>query len=363
MQRPTYDDDMDHVAWVVAPLVLVGVLAFSAVPKLGRGATMRKIIRILQLPQWILPVPLARSIPRLELALAAGLLAPWVPVFGAVAGATLVLMLAYWALIARGMTLTPRPACGCFGQAGDHRISWRTLLRNTLLVAAAGAALALAVSGRTVWSLLLAGTAGDWLWLALAALACVVTGLVLGGASSASADNTSAAPEFAEPSLSSQTADSDSDSDSDDYVRVATPNVLLHHPESGPITLPELAATRAQLLVFVNCYCASTGDAAAAIEGWQERLGLVDVHLVFSVALAPWADNRPTPPGTLVDHAGLTWAALALEGSPSAVLLGADGYLAGGPVSGTAAVAEFVDDIEESLREAPEAAEVADIPR
>ncbi|MEO6021227.1 MAG: MauE/DoxX family redox-associated membrane protein [Knoellia sp.] len=353
---------MHHAAWLLAPLTLIGVLTSSAVPKLGKGATLRKIIRNLDLPDWILPEPLARAIPGIELALAVGLLAPWVPLFAVAAGASLVLMLVYWTLIARGLTLHPRPSCGCFGQAGDHQISGRTLVRNTLLVSAAFAALALALSGRSVWSLVLGASSGDWLWLGLAALACVVTGLVLGGVSTTPwrANSTSAAPEHAQPARSPKAADSADD----DYVRIPTPNVLLHDPESGPVTLPELAATRAQLLVFVNCYCASTSEAAAAIEAWQGRLGLVDVHLVFSVALAPWADNRPTPPGTLVDHAGLTWAALGLTPeSPTAVLLGADGYLAGGPVSGTEAVKDFVDDIEESLRELPELAEVADSPR
>lgn len=342
---------MHHAAWVVAPLILVGVLTFSAIPKLGKGATLRKIIRNLHLPDSLLPEPLARAIPGIELALAVGLLAPWVSVFGAVAGATLLLMLAYWALIARGMTLTPRPTCGCFGQAGDHQISWRTLLRNTALVAAAGAALALALSGRTVWSLASHFGSGDWLWLVLAVVACLVTGLVLGAFGRTGPEAPTPPP--AVPDTEGTTADADADAD--DYVRVPTPSALLHEPGVGPATLTELSSTRAQLLVFVNCYCASTREAAAEVEGWQERLRLIDVHLVFSVSLEPWAAVRPVPPGTLVDHAGLTWTALGLTESPSAVLLGADGHLAGGPVSGSEEVGEFVDDIEESLSGAPEA--------
>jgi len=359
---PTYHDDMDDVAWVVAPLVLAGVLAFSAVPKLGQGGTLRKIIRNLHLPQWILPEPLARAIPGLELALAAGLLAPWVPIFALVAAASLVLMSVYWALIARGLTITPRPSCGCFGQAGDHRVSGRTLLRNTLLVAASVAALALALSGRTVWSLLSTAPTGDWLWLALTALACLVTALVLGGLG----NRAEPAPGHALAMLEEHTPPSgqpDPTADPEDYVRTVTPLLVLHEPGVGPATLVELSAERAQLLVFVNCYCVSTLEVLGRVEGWDARLGLVDVRLVLSVpvndALAPY------PQGTLVDHAGLAWAGLGLTTSPSAVLLGADGYLAGGPVSGSRAVEQLVDDIEETLRVAPavvEAPETRDAP-
>ncbi|KRE43431.1 MauE/DoxX family redox-associated membrane protein [Knoellia sp. Soil729] len=346
---------MDHVAWVVAPLVLVCVLAFSAVAKLGQGATLRTIIRNLRLPPWVLPQPFARAVPGLELALTVGLLAPWVPVFVVAAAASLVLMSAYWALIARGLTITPRPSCGCFGQAGDHRISGRTLVRNTLLVAAAGAALTIALSGRTVWTLLSAGSVGDWLWLGLAALACLVTGLVLGGAPGPATP----APWPVPPPQEQESRDEpvDEGSDADDYVRAVTPHLVLHEPGVGPATLVELSAARAQLLVLVNCYCVSTLELLGRVEAWDARLSVVDVRLVLSVAVNDGL--APYPRGTLVDHGGLVWAGLGLTVSPSAVLLGADGFLAGGPVSGSQAVAAFVDDIEETLRQAPTMAQDA----
>lgn len=343
---------MHHAAWVVAPLVLVGVLGFSAVSKLGKGESLRTIIRNLELPDWVLPRGLARAIPGIELSLAAGLLTPWRATFTIAAVATLVLMLTYWALIARGLSLSPRPECGCFGQVGDQSISARTLLRNTLLVAAATAALALGASGRTVWSLLDAAGGGDWLWLGLTALACVVTGLVLGRSRGSDGDrhDTPAAGRGAQ----------DVDQGEGDYVRTRTPQLVIHDPASGPVTLQELAARRAQLLVFVNCYCASTKEVMADITAWNELSPLVDVRLVFSVPIAEKFVGPP-PPGTLLDHRGLAWQSLGLAGSPSAVLLGVDDHLAGGPVSGSAEVKEFVDDVVEVLRESgPEAAPPAD---
>jgi hypothetical protein len=293
----------------------------------------------LELPSRVLPRPLAATIPGIELALVVGLLSPWRPAFLLAANGSLVLLAVYWALIARGLTITPRPSCDCFGEVGNHVITGRTLLRNTVLVGAAIASVALAASGRTVWSLLGGAARGDWLWLGLAAMACITVGLVVGRSG---ADPSRDVPDLNAFATSPQTEDGD-------YVRQPIPSALLHDPQSGPVTLRELAARRAQLLVFVNCYCASTREAAASIEGWRARLPAVGVRLVFSV---PIPQSQPLPTGTLLDHRGLASTVLGLAGSPCAVLLGADGALAGGPVDGMDELRTFVDDIEETLRDA-----------
>ncbi|EAP99562.1 hypothetical protein JNB_05300 [Janibacter sp. HTCC2649] len=346
---------MQHDAWVIAPLILIGVIGLSAATKWGKGAALRSVIANLNLPTWVLPLWLARAIPGIEIVLVVGLLAPWSRVFEVAATATLVLMLAYWALIARGLTITPRPSCGCFGDI-NQPISRRTLMRNTLLVAAAGAAVALAGSGRTVWSVLSDAGTPEWLWLGLALVACTVTALVLGAKAEAPAPFVwqEPSPDFvadtAVPPMPAVPA-SAGEPEEDDYVRTPTPELLLHDPGAGPVTLPELAAKRAQLLVFVNCYCASTTTVSALIEGWQEQLAHADLRLVFSVPIAGRFTGN-VPPGTLVDHAGVAWRRLRLEDSPSALLLGADGYLAGGPVDGIDEVRDFVEDVRDALREA-----------
>lgn len=338
---------MQHVAWIVAPLVLIAVLGFSASAKFRQGESLRSIIANLRLPLSILPPWLAKAIPAIELALCVGLLAPWAPVFLVFALATLVLVVVYWLLIAKGMTITPRPSCGCFGKAGDHRISGRTLLRNTLLVGCAGAAVALAASGRTVWTLLGKADAGDWIWLGLAVVACVVTGLVLGGSTPAPA----VAPTPAPAPQQAHDADVALAEDGDDgYVRQITPNTVLIDPSTGPITLRELSMQRAQLLIFVNCYCGPTHEMTNSFPGWIERLPALDVRMVFSTDYRAEAFANP-PERPLVDHAAVTWQALGIQRSPGAVLLGADGYLAGGPVHGNE-IPEFVADIEEQLNEA-----------
>ena len=328
---------MHHAAWVVAPLVLAAVLGFSAATKIGKGELLRKIISNLRLPEWLLPAALARAVPGLELALAVGLLTPWLPVFSVAAAGVLLLMLAYWALIARGLTITPRPSCGCFGQVGDHRISWRTLMRNTILVAAATATLALASSGRTAWHLLGDGVAGDWLWLALAAMACVVTALVV---------MRPATPETPR-AVDRTSVDPGVPPDEEDYVRTAVPRAVVVD-RGVPVTLLELASRRAQLLVFIDCYCHSSQVVATDLPQWSARMPAIDVRLVFSIPHDP-ATRFGEVADPLLDHAGLAWEALGLTTSPSAVLLGADGMLAGGPGAGLEEVQQFVADIEVEL--------------
>ena len=88
----------------------------------------------------------------------------------------------------------------------------------------------------------------------------------------------------------------------------------------------------------------------ADLDGWNARLARVDVRIVFSVPIAEKFVGTP-PAGTLLDHAGLVWTSLGLTRSPSAVLLGVDGYLAGGPVGGWDEVRAFIDDVEDALRE------------
>ena len=214
------------------------------------------------------------------------------------------------------------------------------------------ASTALAASGRTVWSLLGGADRGDGLWLAFGALACVVTGLVLGGSAAPrpAAAATAPGPGGAGPAAFPGDVE---DGDDDEYARAPTPSAVLHRPDRGPVTLLELSRRRAQLLVFVNCYCASTKAAMADLDVWNARLNQVDVRIVFSVPIAEKFVGPP-PSGTLLDHAGLVWTSLGLTRSPSAVLLGVDGYLAGGPVGGSDEVRAFIDDVGDALQEVPD---------
>lgn len=127
------------------------------------------------------------------------------------------------------------------------------------------------------------------------------------------------------------------------------PEALLIDPEGTPQTLREMAAQKAQLLVFGNCYCGSTMSAMVQAKKWDEQLPILDVRYVFSGI--PPRDEQGQESTGWVDHDGLLWRAFGL-GQSLAAVLGADGMLAEGPVGGFEDVAQFVD-IKDTLAEAP----------
>jgi hypothetical protein len=98
--------------------------------------------------------------------------------------------------------------------------------------------------------------------------------------------------------------------------------------------------------VFLTTSCGSCLDVGGHLADWAVRLAPVELSAVFTESL----DSVPSA----YDAEGVRlWRdiesgatdTLAHSGRPAAVLLGADGMLAGGPVTGYAAVTEFVDQI------------------
>ena len=82
---------------------------------------------------------------------------------------------------------------------------------------------------------------------------------------------------------------------------------------------------------------------------WRERLPQLEVRLLSSMKPETLPDDLRPDGAVAYDHAGVAQRALALNGSPTAVLLGADGLLAGGPVEGVAEIEQFVADIADQL--------------
>ncbi len=321
------------------PLLLAAVLAFSAVAKLRDRPATLSAIGLLRLPRFLRQPWVAVALPAGELALAAALLLPWTPAVVAAAGATLVLMVTYWGVIARAMTFDPRPSCGCFGRIGDQSVSERTLVRNTLLVAAAVAALWWSLAGHTVPTTLAAFGAAQWWWLVALLLVAAVAVLILGGGAGASAQPPQA-PYFPE-----QPAAQDVAAEEEGYVRAPIPAAVLQSPEGDNRLLVELARERAQLLIFYTCGCTPAAETDALVPEWRRRLPALDIRSVVTFPAAPDSFTEPV----WLDHGALAYQAFGMFGHPCAVLLGADGWLAGGPVAGLEQLAEFVDEIEAVL--------------
>lgn len=329
---------MDSPALVALPLLLGIVLTVSAIAKLRERDSTATAIRLLRLPKVLAHPVVPTLLPIGELVLVATMFAPWSWLVGLAALAGVVLFVAYWVVIARALRFDPAPDCGCFGRIGNQTVTPRTLLRNTVLVAVAVLFALWAWSGHTAWTALARFTLTDLWWLVLAGIAVWVGVLIV----ATPAPKASAHPRLPEP----PTAASD---DPDEYVRVAIPAGTVQAPTGEVRLLAELAVPRAQVLVFTTCGCGSTARSLERLPAWRQQLApLVDVIPITTDRRHDPAEGDPVE--AWYDHGGLSYRALGLSDTPAAVLLGADGLVAGGPVAGVDEIEQFVTDIAEALR-------------
>ncbi|GAB3247247.1 hypothetical protein GCM10027425_02930 [Alteromonas gracilis] len=319
-------------AWVSAPLVLAGVLVVAALTKWRVRGSLESAAVELRVPADLLPA--VRRLPELELALAVGLVAaPWPVLAGPAAVGALLLMLAYTGVVARGLTLRPRPVCGCFGTVGSP-IGVRTLLRNLLLVAIAAVAVVATLDGRTVPATLLGASPGTVGWLAALAVTALLVGWIV-------------ADRAPGPGLADLGGEAE-DAEALDYVRRPIPPLMLASDE-GPVALAALARERAQLLVWVACGCARSHEAVALVQDWRRRMPGIDVRLVSTLEPESTVATFGEQERWLHDPRGQALALLGVRADPVGLLLGADGLLAGGPVEGLDGLDDFGEQIAEQL--------------
>jgi len=338
-------------ALILAPVGLAAVLVLSGIAKLKDRESTLSVVTELRLPGFLRHGYFAWALPLGEFLLALVLFSPWQGLFTVAAALSLALFLAYWVVIARAMTFDPRPSCGCFGRIGDQSVSGKTLFRNSLLVFLGVLTLWLSLTGRTAVSVIAEDPTALW-WLAGCALLLLLLGLIV---------SRPGQPGTGTPGTTA--AGTSPEADDLDYARVPIPTALLQSQDGEIQTLRELAASRAQLLVAFNCVCKPSHVAADKVAEWSERIPEVDVRILSTVPLKLLRRAIPAAEGALYDHGNLAWNALGLTGSPSAVLLGADGYLAGGPVHDLEEMESFVDEIASVLREAAEEQSPAPVER
>jgi hypothetical protein len=314
------------VALVLAPLACSVVLAISGVAKARDTAGTREAFTALAVPKALRGEAVVRSLPYVEAGLALLLLLTWSWGLAVVAAATTVLFAAYWALVLLVLRRGDDVDCGCFGAVGEDHVTGTTLARNSVLVLLAGLAAGFGASGEGVPTVVrdLTGSDAVWLLMTLVVTAAAVLVVSRRGPESAAVDA----------------------ADLLDYDRQPIPFALLTDADGRRTTLRELAGTRPQLLVFLSPSCASCVEVAAKLPEWGADLGPVEVQAVYTTDLA-------TLPANVTARGISSWFdveegathTFAPTGRPSAVLLGADGMLAGGPVAGSVAVTEFVADI------------------
>lgn len=306
------------LAWVV-PAALLLVAGWAQLRRGSEGVERFLDSAGLRLPAWALHVH-----PYVECALAVGLLAATGSVQVVSAVATAGLMATYLAVVLLALRRGSTSGCGCFGET-ETPASGRTVVRNVVLLGMALVAAGGSLAGESPRSLL--GASGWWWVLAAASVAALGWSLL--------PQSVASTPMPGEPP-------------SEEYLRVPIPLAWLSREAGGAerITLRELAAQRPQLLLFLSSGCSPCREVAGRVAEWSGRLPELDLVVVQS-SPAPGFELGATP--VLYDEDASTARLLGTSGPPSAVLLGVDGLLAGGPVHGPADIAGFVVQIRAEL--------------
>ena len=321
-------------ATVVAPLLVAAVLLVSGVAKLRDPGSVRAAFESLDVPTELRRPWLEKGFPSIEVALGVLLLlCPW-PLNVLVALAALGLMLAYAWLVWRALRRPEPVDCHCFGALTTGRVTRLTLARNVTLAVFALVALVDAFAGTLVTRLYASETLA---WLVAFAASGWLAYTVLG--------DRRARPDAGGPHL----APSVSEDEEGDYVRLPIPYGTLDAAGEAR-TLRDLAKHRAALLIWVSPTCGACAPVIEALPGWRRELaGRVDVRPVLA-SVDSLADTTPElVEGALQDVEYRTQRLFDAWGNPMAVLLGADGLLAGGPVTGAGAGADLVDHLREQL--------------
>lgn len=329
-----------------APILLSITLLISGLAKLGAREGTQDAMRSLRLPLPTMHASVASVLPVTEIVLALAIWIPAPPLQVLLTGLVAALMLTYLVIIARALTFEEQVHCSCFGTLASPTVSRTTLVRNVLLSVLGLLAVVAAASGAMTTLLVQAPMGLIGLGLALL-IAIALTAATIGG---------SVAETDADAATAASTAAPDVDEDELlDYERSPIPAAVLQQPDGRLITLTQLTAQRAALLVFVTEGCGPCERVLDHAEEWIGELEqTLQVRFVFSRPLDQLRERTTDRVAGYALHDLQFTARTALGGTsaPSAVLLGADGQLAGGPVNGGSAVIEFVQEIREQLAEA-----------
>lgn len=346
-------------AILLSPLLVAGVLLLSGVAKLRHPDADRDGFEALQVPAFLSAPWMMAALPYAEVALALGLLLTQGWVLLGVATLAALLCAGYWVLIARAVVAKRKVSCNCFGQLTTGTVGPWTLVRNSVLLVVALLAVLDASLFREVAILRIAALdpAQAW-WFAGAVLTAALVALVIHEPATPAPAPTAPGSPATPVAAGAQAASEAMDSGELEYIRRPIPEVNLTDADGNPVPLRELTRDRAIVLVWLSFTCPACGEVMSRLTGWADWIPQIEFRPVVA-DLAMLARRAPelSAMGGLGDPGYSVQAALGESSVPMAVVLGADGLLAGGPVLGLAAISEIVNEIADRIGEAT-AAEV-----
>ncbi|MDO4919679.1 MauE/DoxX family redox-associated membrane protein [Kocuria sp.] len=355
------DDNVPVSSLAVSSLVsLAAILLVSGVAKMLSPRSSRSLLGSADLPAALRAPWLQAALPWAEVVLAAGLVLASGPWLVAVAVAVVLVFAAFTVVVVRG-TRAPDPAsCGCFGALSTAPVSWRTVVRNLVFTLVAVLALALCLSG-------FQGPVVALPWRGVLAGAIPVLCVLVILWSEHPADGTRSPRDLSRvpplPPAPPQDGDAaasapaqgapgpDGAQEPGDYERLPIPYASLQDADGARVTLRGLAGSRARVLVGVSTTCGWCAPAIERISGTGQDLGPVAVHAVVTRESERDVLPEALRARTLVDDRQEMAAVFERPGNPWAVVLGADGLLAGGPVAGSGPVLELLDELAERFED------------
>ena len=325
---------------VVVPALLAGVLLLSGFGKLGDRDPLTAWNEM-HVPDALRRPSLAAAHPYAEILLGAALLLTGGTVHVVASLLVLALMLAYAALVHGALRRPDAVACSCFGARRSAPVTRTTWWRNVWLsgLALLGVVVALA-DPRPPLSAATAPGAG-W-WLVGAAATAVTAALVVSTHGSEAVDPTH-----------EESAAADGE-DELDFLRTRTPDVPVTLADGSTATLRGLSSERALLLLEVSESCGGCVEVIRSVPAWREDLPEIDVRLLLTVPADDSTLASTDEPQSVHDTPFHVSRSFGYGATPTAVLLGADGLLAGGPVTGDAAIRDFVAQVDAELHGSPD---------
>lgn len=333
---------------IALPLVMASVLFASGIAKLQHPDTLAGWTE-LGVPAWLRRSWTLRIHPWGELALGGvlALFGGWLGFIGALVSLTL--MATYLVLVLRVVGRGDDPSCACFGAAKP--VTRVTVIRNLwLTILSAGVVGVIWLNpllGGAVATA--AGTVGAWAWVVGLAIAGLTVTLILW-------------PEVDRSATSPPSADSmalaGAEDDDLDYIRTRTPAVPVTLSDGQVVNLRHLTTRKPVLLLAVSETCGPCQPVIESIGGWRERLPEIDIRFLLTTEPGVGELTDSTEPQSLHDPHGYVSGSIEDWPTPTAVLFGIDGLLAGGPVTGKDRIPTFIDDVYASLHDDPNAVEL-----
>ena len=324
---------------VTPPLILAVVLVVSGIAKL-RNPDDLDGWEAMGVPAALRRTWLLRLHPWGEIILGIALAALGAGLGLAAAIVALALMGASTVVIARTLRTGVDTECACFG--ARKTITAMTLVRNVWYVLLA--IVAVVVAGMNpLWGGALAALDGvGWGWIAGLAAAAITVALTMWP--------TDAADSAAEQQATDAVAPGEVDEDGMlDYIRSRTPAVPVTLSDGTEVTLRDLSMRQPLIVMAVKPGCGPCVKVMDTIPKWRELLPEVSIRQLLTYAPDEGKHAEREEPLSIHDPHRYVQRSLADWQTPTAVLFGADGMLAGGPVTGFSAISEFIADVYESL--------------